>query len=61
MQGTHGEAIFEAVYRILNGPTWVGQALAARLTGMVDDWDHPSLFRLCGSLVAGDGRYATGY
>lgn len=31
-------------YRRLNGPTWVGQALAARLTGMVDCWDHPPYF-----------------
>jgi len=31
-------------YRRLNGPTWVGQALAARLTGMVDRWNHPPFF-----------------
>jgi hypothetical protein len=31
-------------YRKLNGPTWVGQALAARLTGMVQRWDHPAFF-----------------
>jgi hypothetical protein len=31
-------------YRKLNGPTWVGQALAARLTGMVDHWNHPPYF-----------------
>jgi hypothetical protein len=31
-------------YRKLNGPTWVGQALAARLTGMVDAWNHPPFF-----------------
>jgi len=31
-------------YRRLNGPTWVGQALAARLTGMVDAWDHKAYF-----------------
>jgi hypothetical protein len=31
-------------YRKLNGPTWVGQALAARLTGMSDHWDHPAFF-----------------
>jgi len=31
-------------YRKLNGPTWVGQALAARLTGMVANWDHPAFF-----------------
>ena len=31
-------------YRKLNGPTWVGQALAARLTGMVAHWNHPPFF-----------------
>jgi len=31
-------------YRRLNGPTWVGQALAARQTGMVDCWNHPAFF-----------------
>jgi len=31
-------------YRRLNGPTWVGQALAARRTGMVDCWNHPAFF-----------------
>jgi hypothetical protein len=31
-------------YRKLNGPTWVGQALAARLTGMVECWNHPPFF-----------------
>ncbi|MBN1419651.1 MAG: hypothetical protein JXP34_12810, partial [Planctomycetes bacterium] len=31
-------------YRKLNGPTWVGQALAARILGMVDAWDHPAFF-----------------
>ena len=31
-------------YRKLNGPTWVGQALAARLTGMIECWDHPAFF-----------------
>ncbi len=28
----------------MNGPTWVGEALAARLTGMVDAWNHPAFF-----------------
>jgi hypothetical protein len=37
--GTKAEA-----YRKLNGPTWVGEALAARLTGMVDGWNHPAFF-----------------
>jgi hypothetical protein len=31
-------------YRKLNGPTWVGQALAARLTGMKKAWSHPPFF-----------------
>lgn len=31
-------------YRKLNGPTWVGQALAARLLGMTADWNHPPFF-----------------
>ena len=31
-------------YRKLNGPTWVGQALAARLTGMTAHWRHPAYF-----------------
>ncbi len=31
-------------YRKLNGPTWVGQALAARLTGMTENWNHPAFF-----------------
>ena len=31
-------------YRKLNGPTWVGQALAARLTGMAANWNHPAFF-----------------
>ena len=31
-------------YRKLNGPTWVGEALAARLTGTVDGWNHPAFF-----------------
>ncbi len=31
-------------YRKLNGPTWVGQALAARLTGMTGHWNHPAFF-----------------
>ncbi|MHC4741720.1 MAG: hypothetical protein ACYS8Z_07415 [Planctomycetota bacterium] len=31
-------------YRKLNGPTWVGQALAAHLTGMTADWNHPPFF-----------------
>jgi len=31
-------------YRRLNGPTWVGQALAARLLGAKADWGHDAFF-----------------
>jgi hypothetical protein len=31
-------------YRHLNGPTWVGQALAARLMGAKKNWDHDAYF-----------------
>jgi hypothetical protein len=31
-------------YRCLNGPTWVGQALAARLLGAKGDWNHDGFF-----------------
>ncbi len=31
-------------YRKLNGPTWVGQALAARIMGATDLWNHPPYF-----------------
>jgi len=31
-------------YRRLNGPTWVGQALAARLLGARKLWDHDAFF-----------------
>jgi hypothetical protein len=31
-------------YRHLNGPTWVGQALAARLLGANELWNHPAYF-----------------
>jgi len=31
-------------YRTLNGPTWIGQALAARLSGVKDCWDHDAYF-----------------
>ncbi len=42
---THGNNGLKADgYRRLNGPTWVGQALAARLTGMTSSWNHPAFF-----------------
>ncbi len=31
-------------YRALNGPTWVAQALAARLMGLKDNWNHQPYF-----------------
>ena len=31
-------------YRKLNGPTWLGQALAARTMGAMELWDHPAYF-----------------
>ncbi len=31
-------------YRALNGPTWVGSALAARLLGARELWNHPPFF-----------------
>ncbi|MCY3020851.1 MAG: hypothetical protein NTW87_17680 [Planctomycetota bacterium] len=31
-------------YRRLNGPTWIGQALAARLMGAKECWDHDVYF-----------------
>lgn len=31
-------------YRCLNGPTWVGQALAARILGAKGDWNHDAFF-----------------
>jgi hypothetical protein len=37
--GTKAEA-----YRKLNGPTWVGEALAVRLLGMTENWNHPAFF-----------------
>ena len=31
-------------YRMLNGPTWVGQALACRLLRAQGDWNHDAFF-----------------
>ena len=31
-------------YRKLNGPTWMGEALAARIMGATDLWNHPAFF-----------------
>jgi hypothetical protein len=31
-------------YRKLNGPTWVGQALAARMMGAREAWQHEAFF-----------------
>jgi hypothetical protein len=54
--GTKAEA-----YRKLNGPTWVGQALAARLTGMVECWSHPVYFEYVDRWVAEEGAKAAGH
>lgn len=43
-------------YRKLNGPTWVGEALAAWLTGMVDCWDHPAFFDYVDRWWAEEGK-----
>jgi hypothetical protein len=48
-------------YRKLNGPTWVGQALAARLTGMVEGWNHPVYFDYVDRWIAEEGSKATGH
>ena len=43
-------------YRRLNGPTWIGQALAARLLGAKDCWDHDALFDYVDRWVEEAGR-----
>jgi len=53
--GTKAEA-----YRKLNGPTWVGQALAARLTGMIECWNHPVFFEYVDRWIAEEGAGAAG-
>lgn len=47
-------------YRKLNGPTWIGQALAARLMGAMDIWNHPAYFDYVDRWVKeeGDGAFA---
>lgn len=51
--GTKAEA-----YRRLNGPTWVGQALAARLLGAQDLWNHPAYFDYVDRWIAEEGDKA---
>lgn len=48
-------------YRKLNGPTWVGQALAARLTGMTGGWNHPAFFDYVDRWVREGGGPHTGF
>ena len=48
-------------YRKLNGPTWVGQALAARLTGMKDKWSHPAFFDYVDRWIKEDGGPKKGF
>lgn len=48
-------------YRKLNGPTWVGQALAARLTGMMDSWGHPVFFEYVDRWISEEGTKAAGH
>ncbi len=48
-------------YRKLNGPTWVGEALAARLTGMTGCWNHPAFFDYVDRWVAEGGGPHTGF
>lgn len=45
-------------YRRLNGPTWVGQALAARLLGAVELWNHPAFFDYVDRWCAEEGDKA---
>jgi len=48
-------------YRKLNGPTWVGQALAARLTGMNEAWNHPAFFDYVDRWMAEGGGPKRGF
>ena len=45
-------------YRKLNGPTWVGQALAARLMGAEKLWNHPPFFDYVDRWCAEEGEKA---
>ncbi len=45
-------------YRRLNGPTWVGQALAARLMGAEELWNHPPFFDYVDRWCAEEGAHA---
>ncbi len=42
-------------YRKLNGPTWIGQALAARLMGATGFWNHPAFFDYVDRWVKDEG------
>jgi len=45
-------------YRKLNGPTWVGQALAVRLLGAEELWNHPPFFDYVDRWCAEEGDKA---
>ena len=49
-------------YRSLNGPTWVAQALAARMMGLKDNWNHEPYFDYVDRWVneAADGHVKKG-
>lgn len=49
--GTRAEA-----YRKLNGPTWIGQALAARMIGAMNLWNHPAYFDYVDRWVKEEGE-----
>jgi hypothetical protein len=48
-------------YRKLNGPTWVGQGLAARLCGMMGEWNHPVYFDYVDRWIMEDGGPKKGF
>ncbi|MBT3201211.1 MAG: hypothetical protein HN350_15025 [Phycisphaerales bacterium] len=48
-------------YRKLNGPTWVGQALAARLTKLDQHWSHPPFFDYVDRWIKEDGGPKKGF
>lgn len=57
--GTINDGWRSESYRLLNGPTWVGEALAARLMGATKLWNHDPFFEYVERWVreAPDGTY----
>jgi len=57
--GTINDGWRSESYRLLNGPTWVGEALAARLMGAKKLWNHDAFFDYVERWVkeAPDGTY----